>query len=171
MFLLLNTGFSDRRSCLTVVSAGVTVPLLKRFLPAPPARSLYWGSVSRGQARQINHGLPRLNAAIGDLRRATPHRWQLPFPAVTVTGLFVRAVVLALHYTEHARFLEQNKRPAFILRSFHLCVSLPVLGASERIFVRTTSRSRPLAYPRCTGSMAGCVHRQRETLEAPSTPR
>lgn len=161
------------------------MPLLKIFLPAPPARCLYWGSVSRGQARQINQGLPRLNAAVGHFAHETANVTSLaaPFPSrripslmggrITAHSRVFLCVPLYWHGITRSSlvFSSKNKRPAFILRSLHLCVSLHVLGVSERIFVRTTPRSRPLACPRCAGSMAGCVHRQREPPKAPRTPR
>lgn len=65
LFLLLNIGFSDRWSCLTVVSARVTLLPLKLFFSAPNCR-FYWEIVLLGEAQQINQGLRRLNAAIGD---------------------------------------------------------------------------------------------------------
>lgn len=125
LFLLLNSGFSDRRSCLAV---SLLEWLCCETILLSSRLQLLLEDCALCEAQQINQGLRRLNAATGDFVRKTgsgtslaaplyprhvvnnrcPHH--SPFMSLCETV----AIVMASHYAEHIHFWQQNKSQAFI---------------------------------------------------------
>lgn len=177
LFLLLNSGFSDRRSCLTV---SLLEWLCCETILLSSRLQLLLGVCVLGETQQINQSLRRLNAATGDfvheagsatslaaplwpfrlVNNGCPHH--SPFMPLCETV----SIVMTWHYAKHIHFWQQNKSPAFIFTPFifiFLCMFTVWVNGALYTSVQMTSQFCPPICPQYSGSMGCCVHSYTET--------